>query len=168
VTASFVIAPLSPDHDRPAFFCGVDVLDRYLQNQASQDVRRQIANCFVASPANTHIVAGYSTFSAASIAIVDLPEAETKRLPRYPVLPAALIGRLAVDRQYRGRRLGAVLLFDAIERALRAETAVFALIVDAKDTEAAAFYEHHGFWAFVSRPRSLFLPIATATRLLED
>jgi len=167
VTPSFVIAPLSPDHNRLAFSCGVDALDRYLQNQASQDVRRHISNCFVASPANTHIVAGYYTFSAASIPVVDLPGTGTKRLPRYPVLPAALIGRLAVDRQYRGRNLGAALLFDAIERALRAEAAVFALIVDAKDEAAVAFYEHHGFRPFVSRPRSLFLPIATAMKLLE-
>jgi hypothetical protein len=58
VTASFVIVPLSPDHDRLAFSCGVDPLDRYLQTQASQDIRRHIANCFVATPANSNVIAG--------------------------------------------------------------------------------------------------------------
>jgi GNAT superfamily N-acetyltransferase len=134
VTATFVIALLSPDHDRMAFSCGVDALDRYLKSQASQDTRRHIANCFVASPENTSVVAGYYTFSAASIPVVDLPEDQAKRLPRYPVLPAALIGRLAVDRHYRGRNLGAALLFDAIERAVRAEAVVFALVAMQRTT----------------------------------
>lgn len=168
MSVSFVIAPLSDKHDRLAFSCGVDALDRYVQVQAGQDIRRHIANCFVASPADTHIVAGYYTISAASVPLVDLPERETKRLPRYPVVPAALIGRLAIDRQYRGRGLGAALLFDALERACRSEAAVFAVVVDAKDEQAAAFYQHHGFQRFASRPQSLFLPVATAMKLLES
>ncbi|MGL4285675.1 MAG: GNAT family N-acetyltransferase [Phreatobacter sp.] len=98
--------------------------------------------------------------------MLDLPPAEAKRLPRYPVLPAALIGRLAVDRQYRRRDLGAALLFDAIQRAARAEAAVFTMVVDAKDEGALAFYRHFGFAPFASRPMSLFLPLATAMKLL--
>jgi len=85
---------------------------------------------------------------------------------RYPVLPAALVGRLAVDEQYRRKSLGAALLFDAFQRAARAEPAVFALIVDAKDENAAAFYSHFEFRAFISRPMTMFLPIATAAKLL--
>ncbi len=166
MTATFSINPLSSEHDRLAFACGVDALDRYLQTQASQDVRRHISNCFVASPIGTAIVAGYYTLAAASVPVLDLPEEVTKRLPRYPVLPAALIGRLAVDRQYRKRSLGSVLLFDAIERAVRAEPAVFAVVVDAKDEDAAAFYRHFGFTPFASRPLSLFLPAATAMKLM--
>lgn len=167
MTASFVIAPLSRDHDRLAFSCGLDVLDRYLQNQASQDIRRRIANCYVASPTNTNIVAAYYTFSSASVSLLELPEEQAKRLPRYPVVPAALIGRLAVDRRYRGSGLGAVLLFDAIARAARADAAIFAVIVDAKDETATGFYRHHGFLPFAGRPTSLFLPIATAIKLLK-
>lgn len=168
MTASFVIAPLSPHHDRRAFSCGVDPLDRYLQTQATQDIRRRIANCFVATSANSNIIAGYYTFSAASVPMLDLPSETAKRLPRYPVVPAALIGRLAIDRQYRGRGLGAALLFDAIARAARADTAIFAALVDAKDDAAAAFYRHHGFQPFAARPRTLFLPIGTALKLLES
>jgi GNAT superfamily N-acetyltransferase len=120
-TAGFVIAPLA----------------RYLQTQATQDVRRHIANCFVASPLQSNAVAGYTTLSAASIPMTGLPAEQARKLPRYPVLPAALIGRLAVDRRYQGRQLGAALLFDAIARAIRADAAVFALVVDAKDETAA-------------------------------
>jgi GNAT superfamily N-acetyltransferase len=162
---TFAIAALATSHDRAAFSSGVGALDTYLRTQAGQDIRRHIANCFVASPANTNIVAGYYTFSAASVPVSDLPEQQARLLPRYPVVPAALIGRLAVDRGYRGRGLGAVLLFDAIQRACRSDAAVFAVIVDDKDENAAAFYEHYGFKAFVSRPRSLFLPVATAIQL---
>ena len=165
MTASFVIAPLSPNHDKLAFSCGVDPLDRYLQTQATQDIRRRIANCFVATSANSNIIAGYYTFSAASVPMLDLPSETAKRLPRYPVVPAALIGRLAIDHQYRG--LGAALLFDAIARAARADTAIFAVLVDAKDDAAAAFYRHHGFQPFAARPLTLFLPIGAALKLLE-
>jgi ribosomal protein S18 acetylase RimI-like enzyme len=168
VTASFVVAALSPDHDRLAFSCGVEPLDRYLQTQATQDIRRRIANCFVATSADSNIIAGYYTFSAASVPMLDLPTETAKRLPRYPVVPAALIGRLAIDRRYRGYGLGAALLFDAITRAARADTAIFAILVDAKDDSAAAFYRHHGFQPFATRPLNLFLPNGTALKLLEN
>jgi len=167
VIAGFVIAPLAAAHDRQTFSCGADPLDRYLRTQATQDVRRHIASCFVASPVESNVVAGYYTFSAASIPVADLPEEQTRKLPRYPVLPAALIGRLAVDNRYQGQNLGAALLFDAIARAIRADAAVFALIVDAKDEAAARFYRHHGFEAFSGRAARLFLPVATAKRVVE-
>jgi ribosomal protein S18 acetylase RimI-like enzyme len=166
VTDSFVVEPLSSNHNRLAFSCGVDALDRYLHTQASQDVRRRISNCFVAVPSDSAVIAGYYTLSAASIPIVDLPPEQTKRLPRYPVLPAALIGRLAVDHRYTGRSLGSALLFDAIQRVGRADPAVFALIVDAKNESAATFYRHFGFEPFASVPMSFFLPMATAVSLL--
>ena len=168
MTTSFVIAPLTSDHDRLTFCCGVDPLDRYLQTQATQDIRRHVANCFVATSSNSNIIAGYYTFSAASVPMLDLPSETAKRLPRYPVVPAAQIGRLAIDRQYRGRGLGAALLFDAIARAARADTAIFAILVDAKDDAAAAFYRRHGFQPFAARPLNLFLPLGTALKLLES
>jgi len=129
-------------------------------------MRRRVSNCFVALPDGTAAVAGFYTLAAASIPVHDLPADETRRLPRYPVLPAVLIGRLAVDQGFKGQQLGAALLFDAILRALRAEPAVLTVIVDAKDEAAAAFYQHHGFRAFGNRPSRLFLPIETAASLL--
>jgi ribosomal protein S18 acetylase RimI-like enzyme len=167
VTAGFVIAPLAAVHDRQTFSCGAEPLDRYLRTQATQDVRRHIANCFVASPLQSNAVAGYYTLSAASIPMTGLPAEQARKLPRYPVLPAALIGRLAVDRRHQGQQLGAALLFDAITRAIRADAAVFALVVDAKDEAAARFYRHHGFEAFSGRAGRMFLPVATAARVVE-
>jgi ribosomal protein S18 acetylase RimI-like enzyme len=167
VTAGFVIAPLAAAHDRQTFSCGAEPLDRYLRTQAAQDVRRHIANCFVASPVQSNAVAGYYTLSAASIPMTDLPAEQARKLPRYPVLPAALIGRLAVDLRHQGRQLGAALLFDAVARAIRADAAVFALVVDAKDEAAARFYRHHGFQTFWDRATRLFLPVATAARVVD-
>lgn len=164
---SYEIAPLSPGHDRAGFTCGVEALDRYLKVQAGQDARRRLSNCFVASPEGTEEVAGYYTLAAASIPLTDIAETEAKRLPRYPVLPAALVGRLAVDARHRGKGLGAALLFDALERAGRAEPAVYALLVEAKDETAGAFYRHLGFAPFRSRPLTFYLALATATRLAD-
>lgn len=167
MTARFVVRPLAAEHDRAAFSCGVDALDRYFRERVSQDTRRRIATCFVALPAEDSVVAGYYTLAAASVPMSELPEADAKRLPRYPVLPAALIGRLAVDRRYRAQGLGAALLFDAIMRVALAEAAVFAILVDAKDEDALRFYRRFGFTSFASRPMSLFLPVATAMKLLD-
>jgi GNAT superfamily N-acetyltransferase len=96
-----------------------------------------------------------------------LPE-QARRLPRYAVFPACLVGRPAVDQQFRGQGLGAAPIVDAVARAIRAEPAIFALIVDAKDEAALGFYEHLGFHRFASRPMSLYLPLADAARRLQS
>jgi ribosomal protein S18 acetylase RimI-like enzyme len=152
---------LHANHDRNGFSCGVEALDRYLRQLATQDVRRRISNCFVACD-EAGAVAAYYTFAATSFPLADLPPEQSKRLPRYAALPAGLIGRLAVDQRYRGRRLGSALVMDAAKRAANADPAIFALVVDAKDEPAAAFYEHLGFRRFVSRPMTLYLAMATA------
>ncbi len=91
--------------------------------------------------------------------MADVPEALAKKLPRYNAVPVARLGRLAVDTRYRGQRLGAALLWDALTRAIRSEVAVFALVVDAKDAQAAAFYRYHGFTSFGSLPNQRILPL---------
>lgn len=160
MTGGFIIEPLGA-HDRSAFACGSDALDHYLRNQASQDVRRFVANCFIAVDAATGDVAGYYTLAATSIPADDLPPEMRKRLPRYPVLPAALVGRLAVDRRFHGKGLGSTLLADAALRVLKGDVKALAVIVDAKNEDAVAFYRHQGFQPFLSRPNSLFLPLGT-------
>ena len=165
MTRTFTIEPLGATHDRKGFSCGVGALDRYLHELASQDVRRRVSNCFVARD-DAGTVAAYYTFAAASLPLADLPAEQTKRLPRYALLPAGLIGRLAVDQRFRGRRLGGALIMDATRRAAGTDPAIFALVVDAKDEAAAGFYEHLGFRRFARRPMSLFLPIATALTAL--
>lgn len=161
MTGSFLIEPLGGHHDRANFSCGVDPLDRYLRQQATQDVRRRASACYVALEAPKAQITGYYTLAAGGVALSDLPEALAKRLPRYPSVPVARLGRLAVDLTYRGRKLGSALLWDAGMRALRSELIAFALVVDAKDAPAAAFYRHHGFVPFGSQARQLVLPLAT-------
>jgi ribosomal protein S18 acetylase RimI-like enzyme len=161
----FCFDPLGPAHDRMRFRCGEEVLDRYLQTQATQDVRRRVANCFVAVEAATGHIAAYYTLSAAGIPLVDLPPEETRRLPRYPTLPAVRIGRLAVDHRFHGRGLGAALLMNAAHRVMQADAAALTLLVDAKNDQAVAFYTHHGFRALSSLPRTLFLPLAVFEKM---
>ena len=148
MTAPFRIEVLGPGHARSGFSCGVEALDQYLERQASQDVRRRVSACYVAVEVTSGKVAGYYTLAAAGVPLTDLPEALTKRLPRYPSVPVARVGRLAIDQAFHGRKFGGALLADAAVRAMRSEVAVFALVVDAKDDSAAAFYRHHGFQSF--------------------
>jgi ribosomal protein S18 acetylase RimI-like enzyme len=164
----FRIAPLGAEHDRGSFHCGEEALDRYFQTQATQDIRRRVANCFVAVEVASGQVAAYYTIAAASLPFIDLPLEHAKRLPRYPTLPAVRIGRLAVDKRFQGRGLGAALLMDATRRTLQAPPAVYALLVDAKNDEAVAFYQRHGFRPLVAQPRTLFLPLATAQKAFLD
>jgi GNAT superfamily N-acetyltransferase len=161
----FFIEPLS-EHDRGEFSCGSEALDRYFKLQVTQDIRRRVTHCFVAVETEKLVVAGYYTLAAASVPTPDLPDAITKKLPRYPALPAIRVGRLAVDLRFRGQGLGGALLADAATKGLRPEAAAFAMLVDAKDEEAVSFYEHHGFQRFQSQPRSLFLALATAEKAL--
>ena len=154
--APYSIEALGPQHERKAFTSGVDALDRYFREQVTQDIRRLATSCYVARDAATGLVAGYYTIAAGSVPLTELPENVAKRLPRYPSVPVARLGRLAVDQAHRGRGLGATLLWDAMLRAHRSELAVFAVAVDAKDEQAEAFYRHHGFITFGSAPRQLF------------
>ena len=163
---SLVIELLGSHHDRSVFSCGEPALDAYLQRQASQDIRRRVAQVFVAVGDVPEKIAVYYSLSAASFAKDELPPALAKRLPHYPV-PAAVLGRLAIDREHQGRGLGETLLLDAIRRVVRASTtiAVYAIIVDAKNERAQAFYERYGFRTFASEPRRLFLPLETFEKL---
>lgn len=134
------VEPLGADHNRKAFSCGVPALDRYLREQAGQDARRRVAAPFVASDDGIRVLSFY-TLSATSIQLTDVPAELATKLPRYPRLPATLLGRLATDLSARGVGLGRFLLVDAMVRAVRSEIAPFALVIDAKDETAARFYE---------------------------
>jgi GNAT superfamily N-acetyltransferase len=166
VDESIVVEPLGPHHDRASFSCGEPALDAYLQRQASQDVRRRVAKVFVVTSGTPHRIVGYYCLSAAEFNKAELPAAAAKRLPHYPV-PAAVLGRLAVDQSHQGRGLGETLLMDAIRRALRASEAmaVHAIVVDAKHERAQAFYERYGFRSFATMPHRLFLPLETFEKL---
>lgn len=145
MSGSFSIAPLDPKQSRTGFACGTETLDRYFRDLVTQDIKRRIAACYVATSVENGQIAGFYTLSAASIPLTSLPETLVKKLPRYPVVPVARAGRLAIDQRFQGRQLGAALLWDAIARSARSELAVYALAVDAKDERAEAFYRHFGF-----------------------
>jgi GNAT superfamily N-acetyltransferase len=166
--ASFRIEPLSSAHDRSHFTSGSPPLDRYLREQSSQDVKRRIATCFVALEVETQDIAGFYTLTATSVALDALSPELVKKLPRYPVVPAALLGRLAVATRAQGKGLGAALLADAFLRVSRVEMGVYAMLVDAKDEAAQRFYEKHGFMLLAGEARRLVLPIATALRGMEQ
>ena len=164
--APLTVEPLASHHDRASFSCGEPSPDRYIRRQASQDARRRVARVFVASGEPPGRVAGYYTLSAASFERDDLPAEVAKRLPHYPV-PAAVVGRLAVDLRSQGSGLGEVLLLDAIRRVVRAgdTIGVYAVVVDALHDRASAFYERYGFLPFPSRPLRLYLPLRTFEQL---
>jgi len=156
----FQVVQLEAGLDRATFNSASEPLNRYLREQVTQDVRRRVAACFVAV-ADARRIVGYYTLASASLLLTDLPASTGKKLPRYPTVPAVRMGRLAVDQRFEGQGLGGALLADALDRAARAEIAAYALMVDAKDDSAAAFYLHHGFIALPDSPLTLFLPFAT-------
>jgi GNAT superfamily N-acetyltransferase len=167
VNPAFQVELLADRHDRIAFSCGVEALDRYFRQQAGQDVKRRLAACFVAVECETQRAVGYYTLSMTGVAIDDLPSDVARRFPRYPLVPAARLGRLAIDTSYRGRGLGGALLWDAARRTVRSDVAAFAVLVDAKDDDAVGFHRHHGFIPLARAPRTLFLPIAKVAARLE-
>ena len=162
---AIAIEPLGKHHDRAQFSCGKPALDDWFRHRASQDEKRDVARVFVACDDELGI-AGFYSLSAFTLAIEDVPEHVAGKLPRYDAIPAALIGRLARDERARGRGLGELLLADAVRRILTAgrSLAVFAIIVEAKDDRAIAFYESFGFRPFPTRARRLFLPTSTAAQ----
>ena len=151
------IVPLDEGHDRSSFTCGVDSLDRYLKTQAGQDIRRKANAVFILTePGEPARMLGYYTLCAMTISQGDVPEEARKHVPRYPLVSATLIGRLAVARERQGQFMGAVLLADALQRAFESASTVGSsmVMVDALDEPAAGFCAAHGF---VRLPDSLRL-----------
>ena len=161
------IEPLSKKHDRVVFCCGDDALDTYLKKKASQEAKKKIATTFVMADNQTREVIGYCTLSATSILLADLPDETARKLPKYPQVPATLLGRMAIDSRHQGRGYGELLIIDALRRALQATTEVAsnAVVVDAINERARSFYEHYEFCAFTDQKLRLFLPMKTIADL---
>jgi len=161
---SDAIGPLGKHHDRAAFSCGVDTLDKYLRERAGHDARKNLTRVFVANGTKPHVISGYYTLSSYGIDVGEMPEADKKKLPRYPIIPSALIGRLAVAVSHQGTGLGERLLLDALARVVEVseEVASYAIVVEAMDERAISYYRKYGFFPFPSQPLRLFLPTATA------
>jgi predicted N-acetyltransferase YhbS len=168
-SANWHIVPLDiARHNRADFSSGSAPLDSYLKQSAGQDIRRNLTRVFVATAEDEDDVVGYYAISATSIRRESLQRERVRKLPRYPSIPAALIGRLAVDSRYQRAGLGALLLIDALARILSAGEilAVQAVVVDAKGDTAAAYYARSGFEPLTDDSR-LYLPIDTVKRLIE-
>jgi GNAT superfamily N-acetyltransferase len=157
---------LGPEHDRSRFESGVEPLDRYFRIQAGQDARKNMAAPFVLVLPDG-AVAGYYTLSSTALKLAELPAQVTRKLPRYPLVPATLLGRLAVDRRHQGKGYGRFLLADALYRAVRSEIAAFAVIVDAKDESALRFYERESFLPLPDQPMKLFRPMDDIAKLFK-
>lgn len=164
--AQLYFEPLGPGHDRASFSCGVEALDRYLHKQARQDIKKRVAVAFVLTP-DGKTIAGYYTLSQYSVELDAVPPEIARKLPKYPVVPATLIGRLAVSTAFRSQGLGELPLMDALKKSLASskQVASAAVIVDAKDDQAIAFYKKYGFLELPKIPKRLFLPMATIEQL---
>jgi GNAT superfamily N-acetyltransferase len=165
---ALTIEPLASSHDRAGFSCGRPQLDDWLHRRAGQDERRNLARVFVAVD-DAIGIAGFYSLSAFSLSLPDLPQEIARKLPRYDAIPAALIGRLARDVRVPGQGIGELLLADAVRRVLGVgkTLAVFAIVVEAKDEKATAFYEGFGFRPFPLHPNRLFLLTSSAIAAVE-
>jgi predicted GNAT family N-acyltransferase len=153
-------------HDRAAFSCGTEALDHYLKQQATQDVEERVAAVIVLTP-DGKTIAGYYTLSQYAVDLGGLPLAIAKKLPKYPELPATLLGRLARSIAFRGQGIGELLLMGALKRALNHSKSIasMAVVVDAKDAKGKAFYAGYGFIELPDHARRMFLPMATIAKM---
>ena len=163
----FRLEPLGRQHDRAEFTCGVPSLDSYLKTQASQDMRRKANAVFVLAPVNSpNRIAGYFTLCAYGLAPGRIPDVAREHLPRYPVVSATLIGRLAISTAFQGQRLGSLLLAEALRKSYENASIIGSsmVVVDAIDERAARFYQAHGFLKLPDSMR-LILPIRTIAEI---
>lgn len=153
----------SKKHNRSTFQCGVYSLDDYIKTRASQELKKRVSTPYVLTDSPKRQVLGYYCLSSYSIASIELDELTVQNLPRYPLLPAIMLGRLAVDLGYQGKGYGDLLVADALKRSLELskQLASFAVVVDAIDQSAARFYQRHGFTEFPDDPLKFYLPVAT-------
>jgi predicted GNAT family N-acyltransferase len=159
----------SRKHNRSDFSCGKESLDNYIHKQASQDLKRRVATVFVLVDEPNSDVLAYYTLSSYTIDVSALDESFSKNLPRYPYLPATLLGRLAVDQRQKGERFGELMLINALRKSLEVSTQVasLAVVVDALDETALNFYLKYGFQSFAQDPMRLYLPMKTTEELCQ-
>ena len=167
-SSRYVTEPLDVSkHRREEFYCGVEALENYLKKRARKEMESGFAVCFVIVPeSDLGRIAGFYTLSAATILTTALPEAVTKKLPRYGEFPATLLGRLARSIDFKGQGLGDRLMMSALARAAHAaeEVASWAIVTDPKDDNARRFYKEFGFSELGAN--RLFMTMKQVTTLL--
>lgn len=156
---AYNIVPLDSSHYRKDFDCGEPELNEYLRRFAGQHTRKNFSRTYVAVTADQTVI-GFYTLSSAQINFTELTPEMRKGLPRYPI-PAARIGRLAVDRSQQGQRIGETLLLDALYRCITIsrDMGLVGVIVDAKHEPAQRFYMQYGFKPIPETPLTLFIPL---------
>lgn len=167
---SYLTLPLDSTHNRDGFLCTVPPLDDYLWKQAGQDMKKMLAVVFVLpDEQKPSLIKGYYTLSGDNIPQQQVPEEVSKKMPKYGHLPVTLLGRLAVDINYRGKGLGELLLLDALARSrdiARNHIGSIAVVVDPIDYDAGCFYAKYGFISLPDSKR-MFLPMATVKKLFK-
>ena len=150
------------------FDSGEDSLNHYLQKQATQDIKRNLSAVYVLIERDVPDVLGCYTLCASSVLLDNIPQELTKKLPRYLLIPVTFLGRLAIDIGLQGQGLGELLLVDALKRAgnLSNELGSMAVIVEALNSKAAAFYEKFGFQKFLDKTGQLFLSMNVIKKIL--
>jgi len=168
--SSSAIVRLAKQHDRTAFRCGIEALDRYLHRQAGQDSRRDVAAVYVLEGDDGNEIKGYYTLSAYGVQSDAFPPELQKHSPRYGVLPAYLLGRLTVDQRYQGQGVGQALLVSALKHCVQHSQSIAAMVVvvDAINAEAARFYRHFNFQPFPETPDKLFITMKLLTKLFHS
>jgi GNAT superfamily N-acetyltransferase len=158
---------LGDHHHRSEFICGQPSLDVWISRHAGQHEKRDLARTYVLVQAGQTRIVGYYAISTCQLAHETLPAEKAKKLPKETALPAILLGRLAIDASYHGQGLGGRLLIDALRRVqfLSDRVGIMAVVVDAIDDQAVAFYLHHQFIPLLDDPRHLILPVATIRKL---
>lgn len=160
------LKPLSPvlltkEHNRKSFDCGVEALNEYLRKYALQNQKKHISRTYVSTVSTIeNKIVGYYSLAYGHVTPQETPHNISAGLPKYPI-PVLLLARLAVDKTFHGKGLGASLLRDALVKAPAAAeiAALRAVVVHAKDETAKAFYERFGFSSSPANPYHLFMMI---------
>jgi GNAT superfamily N-acetyltransferase len=162
----YKIELLNKFHNKAEFSCGEKSLDNYLHTQAAQDIKRSLSAVYVLLELEHPTVVGFYTLSQSAIPLLDLPESICKKLPRYPLIPVTLLGRLAIDKKFQKKRLGEVLLINALKRSkfLSEEIGSMAIVVEALNKNTVNFYEKFGFTKFIDENK-LFITMETIKKL---
>jgi predicted GNAT family N-acyltransferase len=164
-TSELIVEHLDPSlHDRKGFDCGIEALNSFLQTQARKEMDRRSAVTYVlVDTVRRQDILGYHSLSAATVLLDAVPAEMAKQLGRQQSVPTTLVGRLAITAKQQGKGLGGQLLWDALKRCEEKsrEIGSVAVIVDAKDEKAAAFYEKFGFRRFEDPPLRLFMMMST-------
>ena len=167
---TFRIEPLDTStHDRAAFYCEEEALNTYIKQRANQEVEKKVTAVYVLTP-DGKTIAGYYTLSQYAVDIGEIPDtlSHKLRLPKYKMIGATLLGRLARDAKFKGSGVGELLLMHALSLSFEHSKKVgsCAVVVDAKSATAARFYESFGFIPLAGQPNRLFLPLRTIEEML--